>query len=286
MQAHCKPVERLRLSFDNSKCFSVGQDGVVAIFGCTDREPRRKDKDGKEVVAALPSVTLSDEILIEKDKRDQLQAEIQRLKNDIRNEKSNNENQIKMQMEQKRKEITELKNLIANEKSQFDQEFERLEQEKQLEEQKNDENLAHLDRLHEEELRLKRHEFEVKQSADIERYTELERLKEKQANDFSNKISELFLLQEKQFKDMQVENTLAQKQKDSEIKQLEEKINDLKGENEQCRKKIEDHAWDEIDKIKERNKEELTEIINLGIKSKGSLTIVTGEYKTKKARKE
>jgi len=44
---------------------------------------------------------------------------------------------------------------------------------------------------------LKNKEFGVKKAADEQRYAELVRLKEKQSNDFSNKISELYLLQEK-----------------------------------------------------------------------------------------
>jgi hypothetical protein len=71
-----------------------------------------------------------------------------------------------------------------------------------------------LEKLHREEVHLKNKEFGIKKAADEQRFSELGRLKEKQSNDFSNKISELYLLQEKQLKDLQVENTLAQKQKD------------------------------------------------------------------------
>lgn len=49
---------------------------------------------------------------------------------------------------------------------------------------------------------------------------------------------------------------------------------------------IEDRAWEDIDKIKERNKDELAVIIDLGMNSKGRLTEVTGTYRTKKTQKE
>lgn len=49
---------------------------------------------------------------------------------------------------------------------------------------------------------------------------------------------------------------------------------------------IEDEAWDKIDLIKERNKDELATIIDQGMVSKGRLTEVQGKYRTKKTNKE
>jgi cilia- and flagella-associated protein 57 len=57
-------------------------------------------------------------------------------------------------------------------------------------------------------------------------------------------------------------------------------------QNKDKRKNIEDEAWDQIDRIKERNKDELASIIDLGIESKGRLTKVTSTYRTKKTQKE
>ena len=74
---------------------------------------------------------------------------------------------------------------------------EELELKKQFEEQKNEQALALLEKLHREEVHLKNKEFGIKKAADEQRFGELGRLKEKQSNDFSNKISELYLLQEK-----------------------------------------------------------------------------------------
>lgn len=52
------------------------------------------------------------------------------------------------------------------------------------------------------------------------------------------------------------------------------------------RKKIEDKAWDDIDQIKEKNKEELAVEIKFGMESKAALMTKTGEYKNKKQEKE
>lgn len=50
-------------------------------------------------------------------------------------------------------------------------------------------------------------------------------------------------------------------------------------ENKNRRKNIEEKAWDEINQIKERNKEDLREIIDAGMSSKQILTEVQGNLK-------
>ena len=52
------------------------------------------------------------------------------------------------------------------------------------------------------------------------------------------------------------------------------------------REQIENEAWENVDKIKERNKEELNKIIELGMSSKASLTLITNEYKESKSKKD
>lgn len=78
IQAHSKQLSRLRLSFDNTKLFSVGEDGVLAIYSLIDKEQRKKD------APTLPPVLTSDKILIEKRRRDDLLQENYRLDEDIR----------------------------------------------------------------------------------------------------------------------------------------------------------------------------------------------------------
>ena len=80
VQAHSLPIERLRLSYDNNFLFSAGQDGVFGVF-------HLKDSDRKEI-GGIPQ---SEEILIEKQERDQYQADIEHLKNQIEIEKQKKE---------------------------------------------------------------------------------------------------------------------------------------------------------------------------------------------------
>ena len=57
-------------------------------------------------------------------------------------------------------------------------------------------------------------------------------------------------------------------------------------EHKDARENIENDAWDKIDQIKEKNKEELAKIIDNGMQSKANLTLITNDYKEAKARKE
>jgi chromosome segregation ATPase len=56
--------------------------------------------------------------------------------------------------------------------------------------------------------------------------------------------------------------------------------------NKSQRKEIEDKAWDQIDEIKDTNKEELVNIIAQGMDSKTRLTTIQGEFKKQKSEKE
>lgn len=82
VQAHSLPVERMRISYDNSLLFSGGQDGVFCIF-----EIKVKDHGQKKGEKETSNITYSDEILIQKAERDRFQADIENLKASIQHMK-------------------------------------------------------------------------------------------------------------------------------------------------------------------------------------------------------
>jgi len=43
VQAHSKQIQRMALSFNNDKLFTVGEDGVLAAFHIVDKEQKKKD---------------------------------------------------------------------------------------------------------------------------------------------------------------------------------------------------------------------------------------------------
>lgn len=66
VQAHSRSIQRLKLNYDNTRLFSVGDDGVIGVYSIVDKEPKKKD------TTQLPIIQLSEEILIEKKRRDDL----------------------------------------------------------------------------------------------------------------------------------------------------------------------------------------------------------------------
>jgi hypothetical protein len=67
---------------------------------------------------------------------------------------------------------------------------------------------------------------------------------------------------------------------------LNETIEKMMKEHKELREKIENDAWEEIDTLKDKNKEELAKFIDAGMESKCALTMINNEYKTKKGEKE
>ena len=71
-------VTRIRISYDNQYLYTAGMDGSLAVFQVMD-----KSRDKRE----LP--TMSQEILIKKKLRDELQQEIRNLNESIKTERRN-----------------------------------------------------------------------------------------------------------------------------------------------------------------------------------------------------
>ena len=65
VQAHSKPIERMKLSFDNNYLFTGGADGLLIIHDIKDRDPRGGAKRDREGAGGL-GLPFSDEILTEK----------------------------------------------------------------------------------------------------------------------------------------------------------------------------------------------------------------------------
>jgi cilia- and flagella-associated protein 57 len=73
---------------------------------------------------------------------------------------------------------------------------------------------------------------------------------------------------------------------ENEFKKLQEEHKVMMEDNKNKRKDREEKAWEDINQIKEKNKEDLREIIDAGMLSKQTLTEVQGNLKTAQQNKE
>jgi hypothetical protein len=71
-QAHSAPLERLRVSYDDTHIFTVGQDGCICIFEVKDRDLRRRERE-------LIGITLSEEVIVTKGDIDDYNMQIETL---------------------------------------------------------------------------------------------------------------------------------------------------------------------------------------------------------------
>jgi len=67
---------------------------------------------------------------------------------------------------------------------------------------------------------------------------------------------------------------------------LKETMEKLMKDHSHLREKIENDAWEEIDLLRDKNKEELAKHIDAGMDSKCSLTMINNDYRLKRQAKE
>jgi chromosome segregation ATPase len=96
----------------------------------------------------------------------------------------------------------------------------------------------------------------------------------------------MYLHHQKAIDELEKDNKIEVEEQVKETNQLKEKMDNMIREHKEMREKIENDAWDEIDAIKDKNKEDLAEFIDAGMKSKGELTLITNEYRDAKGEQE
>lgn len=108
IQAHSKPIERMKLSFDNQNLFTVGQDCCLIVYDVKDRDPKSKF-DQRDT---LPS--FSDEILTEKNESEQINQEIEQLKNEAQGSGPDGNFERMLQLRKQEEKITQQEEQLAN----------------------------------------------------------------------------------------------------------------------------------------------------------------------------
>ena len=78
IQAHAQQVNRMRLSYDNNFLYTAGMDGSLCVFQVIDKNREKRELPG-----------FSNENLIKKKQRDELQQEIRNLEESIATEERN-----------------------------------------------------------------------------------------------------------------------------------------------------------------------------------------------------
>jgi hypothetical protein len=108
VQAHSKPIERLRLTYDNKCLFSIGQDGMLCFFDVREgnRAAQKPESD----------LQFSNQILTENTEMEKYQSDLSSLQQEMINLKEANEQGVEKKLEIKKQsdDITTLEQDIKS----------------------------------------------------------------------------------------------------------------------------------------------------------------------------
>ena len=173
IQAHASPITRLRITHTNTHLFSVGVDGMLAIFDVKDRDPKR-DPEGI-------TLRFSQEILSEKAEVETLMAEEDQLATKNQNQKeADMEVDIQLNVKSQQSTIAEKKNQLISQRQQAENKKQSLL--RQIEESKNTKEVERrklLDRQ-QEKIEQKRNKYSKRMLDDAKEFSKLQALKERE----------------------------------------------------------------------------------------------------------
>lgn len=269
IQAHSKPIERMRLSYDNNYLFTGGQDGLVIIHDIKDRDPRgaKAQREG----LGLP---FSEEILVDKQDIESFITDKEQLEGDYQGAGGQTENvalmvEISKRNEEKDKAQEKLTSESASQKSTLQS----IAENKRDIENSKEEEIRQFAEKCQAELQLKWEAYSQQMLADAANFQKLQAEKEEQARENENKISRIIREHNKR-----VTDKLEQFRKDMETarnttEQLKNDIRQIKSDNEETIAQIEADAKFEIDEINKKNMQNQTQVQDMSLKSKAELQL-------------
>lgn len=129
-----------------------------------------------------------------------------------------------------------------------------------------------MEELHARQLLQMKKEHERKKLSDEEKFEALLEQKESAAEDFSNTIKQLKMEQEKLLDVMSTDHSLDLTQAKDEHTHLKDVQNKETLSIRERRRDAEEHAWNEIDVMTDKNKDVLAQNIEKGLENKAELT--------------
>ena len=186
IQAHASPITRLRITDMNTHLFSVGVDGMLAIFEVKDRDPKREPE------AVLGNLEPSNEILSDKNEVEQLMADEEQLQTKAQNQKeADMEVDIQLNVKSQQSTIAEKRNQLVSQRQQAENKKQSLL--RQIEESKNTKEVERrrlLDRQ-QEKIEQKRNKYSRKMLDDAKDFSKLQAQKEREHQNFLSAIEKL-----------------------------------------------------------------------------------------------
>ena len=281
IQAHSKPIEKLRMNSTNTHLFSVGQDGMLCIFDIKDRDPQKTGM-------GFNMLQFSQEILTEKTDMDAYLNEQEQLSQEYSSLKDSNDNGVEKQLSVKKQldKIHHLEEDMKSNKLQADNKQESLK--RQIEEAINsreNERRRLLDRQ-QEVIEEKRNEYSAKMLEDAARFQQLQAQKEQERKNFEGALQKIMQEHEADMSFEQEQHRKEMEYKQTQIDEQQKDIDKTVHRNEMSIKQIEQDREDELNAIKGKNLENVTQVKDMALKSKAEYQLMQNRLSDIKVENE
>lgn len=265
VQAHSKPIERMKLSHCNKYLFSTGQDGCLIIYDVNDRDP----KDIKREIALPYSdqvLTLPSQLEEFKNIRDQKQAE-----NAALNSPDNFSSMINnKKLEEVKAQLTEE---IATNSIQENTKQEQLNSEKHTKESQFQDTLKKIDEEFAAEKEDQKAKYSKQMLEDSTKHQELVKQKENKARDGQETIQNLIATQKHSLDEIKQAHKKQMEAEETQIKNLQNEIKLMQEKHQEILKQIAEDAKKEKDQIEDKNSKDIQRITDYCLKSKADLQL-------------
>ena len=163
--------------------------------------------------------------------------------------------------------------------------MEKIEQATREMERKYAEDIQAMQDNHRNDLERKMHDQAEKIEADHNRYMELKQQKEHDLQKFEMLMSEIYIKHENLMSDMKKDQETEKIELESQKAKLSQEIEEMIATQREKRDELENNTWEDIEMIKDKNKEELRREIDSGMKEKSNLTLIQNEFRVKQHEK-
>ncbi|KAJ3342297.1 Cilia- and flagella-associated protein 57 [Gonapodya sp. JEL0774] len=269
--AHAGPVSRMRISHDDQYLFTAGEDGCVYVY-------KISDKDGRGKREREPAY--ADEILVTKSDLEEKTQMMTELKSRVEELKMENEYQLRLKdlnFNEKIKELTD----------KYTQEIEALKiTSAVLRSEKDKEEIRHNEDMHDEQQRRDKElvdmetEHNGKLMAEYEKHQELERRSAELQLQWEKQLKEAAEVREAKLRELTTHFELKLKDKEAEIRQLEDRMRLQTREFQEASRGTEEDADREVLEIKHKYERRLKDERDVGMRLKSENGIMKKKFST------
>jgi hypothetical protein len=265
VQAHSKPVERMKISHCNQYLFSTGQDGCLIIYDVNDRD--NKDRKGEIALPYSDQVlTLPSQLEEYKNTKDQKQAENQAL--------NSTENFSIMINNKKLEEVKQqLTEEIATNSIQENTKQEQLSSEKSTKESQFQDSLNKIDLEFAASKEDQKAKYSKQMLEDSTRHQELVKQKENKAREGEEAIQNLIEMQKQSIETNKQHHKKLMESEQNQIDSLEKEIEVMQEKHQEILKQIAEDAENEKKQISTKNQSDIQRITDFCLKSKADLQL-------------